>query len=607
MLKGLWNQWLVRKYGGKEALAAAWNAGAERLGANLVRDAEVATVGRPASAYVVEQHEGAKMTVTPGSSDKMARIDVTKVDGTSWHLQLNQGGLKVKKGQFYTVSFRAKTEGPKQTTVSVGQAHEPWQNLGLSATVRLGAEEREFRYGFVAGADDENARVSFAVGWQAGRIELGRLALQTGGQVGFDATKEDAAAGTVEAYRPGGSWTVARRSDWYGFLRQTDERYFVDFRDYLHDELKVAAPVTGTIGLGPLGTLTQSKMDFVDAHAYWDHPQFPGRAWSASDWRIRNLPMVDNPAGSPLWGLAATHVAGKPFTVTEYNHSAPNEWQAECVPLIATYAALQDWDGVYLFAYSHADQYKKDHAGSFFDIEGNWTKMASAPLAARIFVGEGLEPLAGEQRYWLNRAAILPQAGASYHEIWKYATSTGVSWQAALSRRLVAEIAPHENGTARPVPVADRVSWEALSGAGSGRFVVADSHAAVFTGFAAGKFPVALGEVRLERLETPFAAIMVIPANAGKSIADSDRLLVSATARCENTGEQWNAERTSVSTHWGQAPPRIEVVRATLHLPHDYTVRPLDGAGRAIGEFSTNGGKLELGQTPTVWYELVRK
>ena len=426
-LKGLWNQWLVRKYGGKERLAAAWNVGAERLGTNLVRDGEMATVGRAGSAYVVEQHDGAKMTVTPGSSDTLARIDVTKVDRTSWHLQLSQGGLKVKKGQFYTVSFRAKTEGPKQVTVSVGQAHEPWQNLGLSATVRLGAEEREFRYGFVAGADDDNARVSFAVGWQAGRIELGHLALQTGGQVGFDATTEDAAAGTVEAYRPGGSWTVARRSDWYDFLQQTDERYFVDFKDYLHDELKVAAPVTGTIGLGPLGTLTQSKMDFVDAHAYWDHPQFPGRAWSASDWRIRNLPMVDNPAGSPLWGLAATHVAGKPFTVTEYNHSAPNEWQAECVPLIAAYAALQDWDGVYLFAYSHADQYKKDHAGSFFDIEGNWTKMAAAPLAARIFVGEGLEPLAGEQRYWLNRSAILPQAGASYHEIWKYASRRGSS------------------------------------------------------------------------------------------------------------------------------------------------------------------------------------
>jgi hypothetical protein len=84
-------------------------------------------------------------------------------------------------------------------------------------------------------------------------------------------------------------------------------------------------------------------------------------------------------------------------------------------------------------------------------------------------------------------------------------------------------------------------------------------------------------------------------------------LLVSATARCESTGEQWNADRTSVSTHWGEAPPRIEVVRATLHLPHDYTVRPLDGAGRPIGQFVTTGGKLELGETPTVWYELVRK
>ena len=98
-------------------------------------------------------------------------------------------------------------------------------------------------------------------------------------------------------------------------------------------------------------------MDFVDAHAYWEHPQFPRRQWDMTDWEIPNTPMVDDPAGATLWGLAATRVAGKPFTVTEYNHPAPNDWQAECMPMIATYAALQDWDGVFLFDY--VDSHKK--------------------------------------------------------------------------------------------------------------------------------------------------------------------------------------------------------------------------------------------------------
>jgi len=39
--------------------------------------------------------------------------------------------------------------------------------------------------------------------------------------------------------------------------------------------------------------------------------------------------------------------------------------------MIATIAALQDWDGVFLFAYSHTNQPEKDKQSSFFDIEGN--------------------------------------------------------------------------------------------------------------------------------------------------------------------------------------------------------------------------------------------
>ena len=80
---------------------------------------------------------------------------------------------------------------------------------------------------------------------------------------------------------------------------------------------------------------------------------FPHRDWDVNDYHIVNTPMVRDPQGGTLFGLAAYRMAGKPLTVTEYDHPAPSEWAAEMVPMIFTTAAAQDLDGVFLFAYDH--------------------------------------------------------------------------------------------------------------------------------------------------------------------------------------------------------------------------------------------------------------
>jgi len=201
---------------------------------------------------------------------------------------------------------------------------------------------------------------------------------------------------------------------------------------------------------------------------------------------------------------------------------------------------------------------------------------------------------------------MLPQASATYHDIWKFATNAGLTWQTALSHRVDLAV-PHENAAPERLAREERVKWTTASAPGTGRFTLADPRAAVFTGFAAGALPIALGDVGIDNLQTPFASIIVIPADPAKSLADAHRLLISATARFENPDQQWNDERTTLSNHWGHAPPRIEVVHATLHLPHDYTVRALDGAGKPIKEFTTTDQTLTLGDSATLWYELIRR
>jgi hypothetical protein len=90
-------------------------------------------------------------------------------------------------------------------------------------------------------------------------------------------------------------------------------------------------------------------------------------------------------------------------------------------------------------------------------------------------------------------------------------------------------------------------------------------------------------------------------------LKDADRLLLCAVARAQNPGQQWNEQRTTVSNNWGKAPPHVEIVRATLTLPADYTVRALDGAGTPTKEFQTTDKTLKLGDVPTLWYELIRR
>ncbi len=53
--------------------------------------------------------------------------------------------------------------------------------------------------------------------------------------------------------------------------------------------------------------------------------------------------------------LFNSRVFGKPFMVTEFNQGFPNQYRGQSGLTMGAYAALQDWDGLFRFAYSHTD------------------------------------------------------------------------------------------------------------------------------------------------------------------------------------------------------------------------------------------------------------
>jgi hypothetical protein len=609
ILRGQFNLWLKQRYGSDDALRTAWTQGTQPLGDSLLTNGDFAawtsTANRPRS-WNLEQHEGCRVSLS--AADGMMRVVVDKADDTNWHLQINQGELELTEGQYYTVSFEAVADAPRQVGCSVGQAHEPWNNLGFSRQVQLTGEAKRFSFGFVATADENNARLSFAFSGDSTPFNLACVELRPGGQVGL-AQDETLSEGTITLYRDNES--RPRILDRMMFLAHTEKAYFDGMRDFIRNDLGCQALVTGTVVFGPLGQYAQSDMDFIDSHAYWQHPRFPGRSWDASNWTIEQEPMTNHPYDMTLWELAAERLAGKPYTVSEYNHPAPLDAQAECMPMIASFAAAQDWDGIWFYTYSHSsDDWDRQHLNSYFDIDTNPAKWGFMRAGAAIFrptiatrfaskqaTGSSLAELAQlHLRHDRNMLGVLKETlnitqndGASLIRLFSYAHDSG--------------IAPRIEPELRLYLATDEPS--------QGFYGITTDLMKAFTGHPRQFECLDTEEIRIDSPE--FVALTITPLDSEPSrLIDSRAILVTACGRCENTGMQFSEDRRTVGRNWGQAPVRIEPVAGRIVLPQGRWVCQAlapDGSPRQPVPISYENGRGLLKLSPqyaTMWYLLCR-
>jgi hypothetical protein len=290
-------------------------------------------------------------------------------------------------------------------------------------------------------------------------------------------------------------------------------------------------------------------MDYIDAHGYWQHPHFPRRPWDPVDWTIGRKAMVDHPEQAIYPRIAAGRVPGRPFTVSEYNHPAPNDFQVECVPMFAAVAAREDWDGVWFYTYEHSNK-RWDRAAipGFFNFRADPAKWAFMPIGAALFRDGGIpaEPdtfLSSLHMGELNAATADPSAALRRFEVRSRGMGKSAKELAALMYRNV------ETPSEPP-----KRPFFLMSGVAGG---VAIGHGADFEGWTAGRIRVA---------EPAFCAV-AIAAMDGMSMNTSRRLLVVGCGRAENTGMQFNKSRTSVGANWGGPPVRAEAVRGDLRLP----------------------------------------
>ncbi len=605
-LVSLWNDWLSKRYGTDAKLETAWQGSTAPSTINRLSD-------RNQWTYEAQGASLADLSQTPVSGAAPAvEIRVQRVDGVNWHVQAHLKGLNLKNGVDYTLSFRAKSNEARKMLVYSSLDQPDWHNTGLSNSLDLGTEWRTVTTSFTQGQGvDQHNRIAFMLGDQPGTVSMDSLRLTEGSAGGGLKAGQSLTSHNVTFSSDA---TRMQRDDFTHFLADTERNYGDEMRKYLTQTLGFRCNIIDTqVAWGGLTSLgREAPSSFADNHAYYAHPTFPKAAWSETDWLIDNTPMVKNmdTGFGELGNLAWARIDGKPYSVSEYNHPAPNDFQAECLPLLSTFAALQDWDILYLFDYGrYGEGEDASRIQGFFPVGSNPAKKAFFPSAALIFRNSLV--FSAPSRATLE----LPP------EPWKLATSAGAAWagvgttpnlydtrvsiEAADVKKpqvvksgFVTDLRSSIKAERRPTGVvyqADSPSVKAIIGFVGGQAVTMNDFIASFPAFG-----------------NKFAAV-TLTATDGRPLPSTSRALLTMVGRVENTGMIWNEARSSVNKNWGSAPTVAEGIPAILSLKTDSPrkVYALDGNGnrKATVPSTYREGQLRFltgDKYHTVWYEITK-
>lgn len=609
-----WNAWLTKKYGTQEKLAAAWNQGVEPLGAEILQNGSFT---KAFSSWSLEQHEAAKAAthfVAPElSSRDILSVKVEQPGKQGWHVQFSQAGLKFEGGRSYTVSFRARADKPRRINVSLSQTHEPWQVLATNA-VKLTPQWQLVRFTLSPSASEDRARLSFTnLGDETGEFFFDQISLRPGG---IEALHEGEKLGSIDLFRKSNlaSRTLAAQRDWNRFLFDTEASYWPEMSRFIKGELKARSLVFGSAaGFSPWPA--QALLDVVDAHSYWQHPHFPRRPWDMDDWTLKNLSMAGAPDGGALPALAMRRIAGKPFVVTEYNAAAPNTYSSEAFLELCALAGLQDWDGIFAFAYSHRrDDWGPGKITSFFDIDQHPTKMATLPAAVALFCRADVQPpvKANIATTTLDDAIEMIRTAGSWH----HASAYGIDPREIFHHPVATRLGTTKKSTFAPPPALPvirsdngELTWDSTAR----RMLIQTARSGGVVGSVRAGETIDLGAVKIVPGATMQDwATITLTVMDGTDFKTARKILVTATGYAANADLRWkDAEKTSVGRNWGNGPSVVEGIPATITLPPLAKGKAwaLDSRGQRQTELPLKqaDGKatLEIGPAgKTLWYEI---
>ncbi|MCX6366425.1 MAG: hypothetical protein NTX57_06895 [Armatimonadetes bacterium] len=392
----------------------------------------------------------------------------------------------------------------------------------------------------------------------------------------------------------------------------------------------------------PAFMAARTSLDFVDNHFYWDHPRFLETDWQLPSEGYQEGASAIGSGGTGPSNVAMTRLFGKPFTVSEFNYTAPNPHRSEGGLIMGAAAGLQDWDGVWRFAYSHSKESAvAPGALSYFDLANDPVSLASDRAGILLFTRGDVRPAPGAVSRHLRRDELLTKP--------ELAVSPGFG-ELALVTRVGTWIEDASGPLAPPRPVELRLtkgeSKDALAQlfqtnrlpeSNRTNFDTQERQSETGEVFVNGQFgsirivtPRTLGGVCPEgdaikcgplRIAAEGTEAMVYVSSLdGKPVSESGRLLVAHVTDIQNTGARYSTSNRRILESWGTLPHLAKRGTANLTLTRKLTGKVeawrLDTSGNRLTPLAAKltGTELTLPLTTlgpdgkaTIYYEVVIK
>ncbi len=634
-LRALFVKHLQKKYPSIEKLREVWGINDGSTGPNLIINGDFA---EGTKAWQSEASFGAKATLTKVEGGGI-RWTSTQSGKENYSLQFSQPGLHLEAAKAYQLSFRARSEQSATLDVHAQNSAAPWAQLGMQEKMQLKPEWQDFSFEFAPHSvlPDGKNRIVFSLLNAVTSVDITDVKLVS---ISTGYLKPEHSFTGNHIPIPNRNAKIEVRRDFFDFLMQIEIDHALAMKKFIREELGAKQMISHSQVLfgGVVGARREFMVsDVVDTHGYWHHPHFPRKSWDMSDWEINNVSQLVSEEGGTLAEMAMQRPFGKPYSVSEYDTPAPNDYAAETFPLLAAMACLQDWSAIYHFNFKGSSKYDSDKMTSFFDLPGHPAKQAFMPLAALVFRKGLIEPSKVHVVLPLRSERVAgiaaEKAGdvwGSWRDVWKrHDISGAAAWHMGARFDFTGKrsedrpfIDSLRDSKGRPLVLVHHrfdtslISQEIMSGTSlfdsvRDDLVSTSGDAIVLVGKQAQiELGAAPATTSFEVMELGKQSLLMLAPLDGKPLAKSKRLWLCALSRAENPGMGWDKDRRTVGNKWGTGPALVLGVNAQIKLPGEATwkVEALDptGAPKAVIAEKTNDFRIDPSHK-TCWWLITRE
>lgn len=372
---------------------------------------------------------------------------------------------------------------------------------------------------------------------------------------------------TLLKFQRGGASKVEplRDQDTMEFYYDLQVKYFKEMQGFLKG-IGAKVPISGSnhwINIDA-DVKANAALDYIDRHRYWDHPKYG----YGTEIVFENQPMVLFPQEALPNNFAYYKVANKPFSISEWNCAFPNEYRVEGPMMMAAYSVLQDWDAVIQFSFSGATwklpMQDNFDIGAWPNVFGQW------PTAALLFYRQDVSVAKNVIEETLSDYDIFGQIREDEPIFQEPFLPLICRTQKRYVKNLNDLIMPeyetlvaqfHDKEKKIVTSDTQQIKWNY----GEGLFTIDSDRTQGALGFLSQQL-VNLKNVSILS-QTKFASIMVSSLQK-KPLEKSNRILVCAGARVENSGQKYNAAKTQL-TSVGSKPLLVEGVSADISIETD--------------------------------------